>query len=480
MGNIMSFFPKGREPRSIQQKALSFIEDKWNSYDVFVLIAPTGSGKSYMAMTLANWRQEVDVITPTNILVSQYAKEFPSFPKLLKESLYPCCQKWGKRKHECERKKDFAGVSKKRGLMNFYMYMSLFTRRRKPASTLVVDEAHNLIPTLQSLMAKKLWQHQWNWPSSLLTYKDLLFWSRQKKGVVQDREKEEILDFVISQCETSSPTYILEKTTDMWYKTKNPERVGVLNLKPIEVSRGPSYYWGPHVKKLILMSATISKKDLESMGLDRRRVVYIECESPIPPLQRPIKYVPLLSVNKGNLDEAIDKLVESLSSHYLPLHKGERGVLHLTYELQELLKKRVGKEPVGSEIRSRLLFHTVFDKTKIYESFLNSPVEEGKVLVASGLYEGIDLPGEMGRWQIIVKVPWVSLADRAVAYKAEQDEEWYRWETLKSLIQASGRICRGPEDFGVTYVIDSSFKALYDKSLDILPNWFKEAVIWES
>lgn len=98
-------------------------------------------------------------------------------------------------------------------------------------------------------------------------------------------------------------------------------------------------------------------------------------------------------------------------------------------------------------------------------------------MVGSGMYEGLDLAGDSGRWQVITKVPYPSLEDPVTRYLMEQDEEYYHWETIKQLLQASGRICRKLDDYGVTYVVDSSFRRLYTQSQELFPQYWKDSLI---
>ena len=94
------------------------------------------------------------------------------------------------------------------------------------------------------------------------------------------------------------------------------------------------------------------------------------------------------------------------------------------------------------------------------------------------MYEGIDLPYDACRWQIVSKVPWPYLGDPAVKYLSEVDPEWYQWETIKTIIQASGRIVRSTDDYGSTFILDASFRRLYtdSKSRGLFPTWFMEAI----
>ena len=122
------------------------------------------------------------------------------------------------------------------------------------------------------------------------------------------------------------------------------------------------------------------------------------------------------------------------------------------------------------------MFHTNETKGEVYKQFREAT--EPKILVASGMYEGIDLPEDLGRWQVISKIPWPSLGNPAIKYKMERDEEWYYWETAKIVIQACGRICRSETDRGISYILDSTWQRLYIncQRLELLPKWFTESI----
>ena len=53
------------------------------------------------------------------------------------------------------------------------------------------------------------------------------------------------------------------------------------------------------------------------------------------------------------------------------------------------------------------------------------------------------------------------------------------WETVKKLLQASGRIVRGVQDQGTTFILDSSFARLYGEARDMFPQWYLDALVEE-
>ena len=101
-------------------------------------------------------------------------------------------------------------------------------------------------------------------------------------------------------------------------------------------------------------------------------------------------------------------------------------------------------------------------------------------MVASGMYEGIDLADDLARWQVICKVPWANLTEPAMQYLAQQDPEGYANEAARLVVQAYGRVCRNPNDFGETFIVDRSFRRLYNDYRELFPGWFCDAVMDDS
>ena len=97
------------------------------------------------------------------------------------------------------------------------------------------------------------------------------------------------------------------------------------------------------------------------------------------------------------------------------------------------------------------------------------------VLLSPSLREGVDLPDDFLRFQIITKVPYPDLGDPWTAVRQARDPRWYALETAKALVQAYGRSCRHARDHGVIYVLDAQFARFLQRYRPLLPAWFREA-----
>lgn len=490
--DILGHFPYP-QAREIQKQALELLGNNWNDYDVFVISGPTAFGKSGVAKSLMNAFRSVSVITPTNLLVNQFLAEFPGTETLHRMDSYmceewkrPCVATRSKLKkfcHGCTCSSDIATAMFRKGpgIYNYYTYAV----RKIFRDVLVVDEAHNLIPVIKDMMSVRMWQHDLHYPDNMYKPEQVLKWIA---GLPPKKQKNKKILQLKEAVSYQVPEYIMQRTRE-WFNGKGtlrnePEERDCIRLLPVDISQAPAIFWPQEVQKIVLMSATIGPKDIEQLGLSRKRILYIDCKSPIPAENRPFQFEPVIAVNRDYLDKGdLDKLVEYIEG-VADYHSGEKGIIHCSYELASMLRgSNLSKQTMPGSSKSRYLFHDKYTKNDVYKTFRAAPPSTGQILVACGMYEGLDLPEDAGRWQIIAKVPWVSLANPAVAHLAELDPELFQWETIKTFVQACGRICRTPTDTGTTYCPDSTFLRLWKEASHMFPDWWKESITpysWES
>ena len=98
------------------------------------------------------------------------------------------------------------------------------------------------------------------------------------------------------------------------------------------------------------------------------------------------------------------------------------------------------------------------------------------MLISPSVHTGLDLKGDLSRFQILVKVPYPSLGDRWIKKKQTRDGgKWYRWQTVLKTVQAYGRSVRSKDDCAKTYLLDSSFDDFIRSNK--FPGWFLEAIM---
>lgn len=482
--DILGFFPEGVKPRPVQVHTLKKLQEVWDKADVFVINLPVAAGKSNIAYTIAQWqahqfRKRASIITPTNILVDQYIKDFPRLHSVQKMSNYKCTlYKGQKQVQNCDDSSRMRGKAGKRNfcgdcpyrkslikskkepvvLYNYYTYMvhKAFT------PILIVDEAHNLLPMIQDMASKQLWQHEYLYPNNINTHGQLYKWAKEALEKNPNNPK---LNVLYSELISNKNRYLINRTVGLWMK----EERDVIKLLPIDVRDQPPFLWPEkHTQKVVLLSATIGRKDIELMGLDKKKVMFLSATSPIPKENRPLFTSPSYGLSLSEVDANYPKVADAILK-IIDEHPGQKGFIHATYGLADKLLTLLKDNP-------RIMWHTKENKMEVYNRFRSSPAHEGAVMLSSGLYEGVDLAGDIGRFQILTKVPWPNLAEPAVAHMARMDQHWYANETIKLVAQAYGRICRSPTDFGKTFILDSSFARLYSDFKELFPDWLSEVI----
>lgn len=469
---LLSHFPYSMI-RSFQKETLTLLEEKWNEYDVFVIVAPTAFGKTAISKTLLQSSYKASYIAPTNQLVDQFLAAFPDTSTLRRldsywceDSQLPCPKVRAIKKGFCRGCTCGTELARAKyrngpGVYTYHAYLA----HRLYRDVLVVDEAHQLIPMLQSLGEVILWRHDYRYNNS--SRDGLLKWIQSLPAKKRNGTK---LSLLYNTLISRSPDYALSIETREFNgkgtKRGEPEERECLVLTPISVKEQGKKMWPHYVKKIVLMSATINFKDVEGLGLSDRKVAYLHSPSPIPPERRPFIAQPVCTVVWNNIEQSAREMANYVDKVLYPRHAGERGLLHVTYQMADILRNYL----TGSQY----LFHDRDNKKEVYQRYLST---KGAVLVACGMYEGIDLPDDAGRWQAILKVPWPSLGDAAISALATRDNEWYLWETAKKLIQAGGRVSRHEKDYGVTYCLDNSFMRLYNEGRHLLPKWFLDCLM---
>jgi Rad3-related DNA helicase len=173
------------KPRKEQKEALDFIDSEYQKNKLtkfFLLNLPVGSGKSHLALMIADWYRKnvtkmsrVDIITNSKILQDQYADTYESIADLKGKENYECesyscsCAQGGEfnrlNKTSCEScPYSFARenyISGGISLTNFYLYIlyAIYNPKlmeNRGARVLIVDEAHDFDDVMSDFISIKI------------------------------------------------------------------------------------------------------------------------------------------------------------------------------------------------------------------------------------------------------------------------------------------------------------------------------------
>ncbi|USZ70998.1 helicase C-terminal domain-containing protein [Natronosalvus halobius] len=255
-------------------------------------------------------------------------------------------------------------------------------------------------------------------------------------------------------------------------ETENPNG-GPLTIKPMDPERYLRYTVWDRGNKFALLSATILNKDAfcRHVGLEPSRVALVDVGHTFPVENRPLYDVTQGKMTYEHREETLPKIARTIV-RIMQAHPDEKGLVHAhSYAIQEQLEALLTDFGVGDRVRA----HSRDDRDADLESWKAS--SEPDVFLSVKMEEALDLKGDLCRWQVLCKAPFLNTSDSRVAHRLEQGQwAWYYRAALRTVIQACGRVIRAPDDHGATYVADSSLLDLFDRARTDMPDWFAEQV----
>jgi len=475
---------------------------------------PPGTGKSLIGMSIAfEFRRSLYLCT-TKSLQQQLAKDFMDYPILFGRSNYPCIMsKFTESqfpKISCEDclsgHEEGEGISCKGrclyqqakkialsaglAILNtaYYLTETNFIGRFAERNMVIVDECDLLEGALLNFVElnisdsmlsrlklpppeyKTKWESWKEW-ATVISPKLLEQVDKLSKQVTTHSHIDEIRHFRRVKALLSKVSIFKELLNETWiYQEFKHEVKGArYSFKPTWISEIAHQYFWSHAEKFVLMSGTPPIP--RTLGLEKEEWDWIEVPSQFPPERRPVYYIGAASLTQKTMDVERPKIIPAIKN-ILSKHKGEKGLMHtVSYNLASYILNNIQD--------NRLISHDngVRDKERLLQRFRDSL--DPLVLVSPSMDRGIDLPFDLCRFIIIVKVPYPDLSDKQTAkrlYSSSFGQYWYRGEAVRSIIQMSMRGMRAVEDECQTYIIDSNFENLYSKCHSEFPEWWSKSL----
>lgn len=280
----------------------------------------------------------------------------------------------------------------------------------------------------------------------------------KKKNNVSDKEKAQYL--YVKNLSNSFSNILKYRDDASWIVDRQKNIVNFVPLKVDILSKNIFDY----SEKVLLMSATIVDHVKFAKNLGIEEYEYIEADSTFESKKSPIYISTKHKLNYTNLNEKIPLIAEQIKQ-ICNAHGNVKGIIHThTMNIANLLKKYLGEN-------DRFLFR---DKESTNDMILTEHFESENptVLVSPSLSYGIDLKDEMGRFCIVVKLPYLPLSDKRIKKIFDQDKIWYNNSMLNGLVQMCGRCTRSESDFSDTYILDGNIEQIVLRNKDKLPKYF--------
>ena len=219
----------------------------------------------------------------------------------------------------------------------------------------------------------------------------------------------------------------------------------------------------PFHKGQYIMSGTLIKPRPEGT-----EYAYIQMPSSFPKESRPVVVNRVAKMGR-NATELDLQAMASFIDQMLIRHNTEKGVIHcVSFSLAEELRSR-------SKFPQLLYTHGPGDRDAAISHFKAAP--PGRALLSPSVSTGVDLPDELCRFQVIAKMPFTNLGDEILAKRQKKHPEAANLDVARAIVQAAGRGMRSADDHCVTYIADSNFGWFYRANPGLFPGWFREAVV---
>lgn len=536
MSSILNYWPiENSPPRKTQVDVLNWIENLPNEIKYVICEIPVGGGKSPLALNMSMWLDNLTkqvknskgdcfILTPQKILQKQYEDSFPK----LAFSLY------GKANYQCSTKGTNCEIGSlikpKCGMCahkeayqtacvssNLIMnYTLAITYKLTPADLMkkrklmVFDECHNIEKQLIDLFGVfisekscKRYVCSYKKPESLKEaigfIRDVYRPAVDNYILRQDAAVEEILikmshgksvtkdeSILVEEVEKAKKHLVMidllldKPVTDMdmtHVLIDHPESFEIKELYAKEIFTD---FFDKTAEKFLFMSSTILDKDsfCSDLGIDPSQTAFISMPSEFPVDNRLVIFNPVAKMvygwdkpeRKADRDALINEIINVCKSY----HPTDNGIIHTgSYQISSFLVRELSKK-----IPHKIYHHnadTEIGRESAINGFISDDISGPKILISPSITEGLDLKEDLGRFSIIAKTPFPSLADKWVKKRADLSQKWYNLQAIKSVIQASGRVVRSKDDWGVTYILDHSFGSLYNRMKSYVPSWWRES-----
>jgi ATP-dependent DNA helicase DinG len=392
-------------------------------------------------------------------------------------------------------------IDSRESITNFSYFMAetTYSGKLKPRDVLVIDEAHNcdseMSKFIEISVSEKFAAQVLNlkMPQSIKDEREAFSWVKDVYAKklsshlkhIEDmfennaglREKVKEFESIAKQIEMLDKhlgkinRFIELFDEDNWVFSiteTEDQKTRRLEFKPIDVSPYAEQVLFKFGKKVLMLSATIlnHKAFCESLGIPLEQAAFITMPSPFPVENRPVIVSPIGKMSAGEIDRSLPKLVEAVRQ-IMAAHPNEKGIIHThSYKISSFLVKNLRSK--------RFITHNSDDRDDALKKHIES--KEPTILITPSMTEGVDLKGDLSRFQIICKVPYPYLGDKLIQKRMRKWNWWYPLQTAKTIIQSLGRSIRSADDHAVSYILDSDWDRFYDRESYLFPENFRESI----
>ena len=502
------------EWRDGQDVLIRAVVEQWKQDKIVLLEAPTGSGKSVVAVAALRMMEMQEGIkaTPAVVTTSTVALEQQYINSLHTHSVhgrdhyvcpkfnvsvanapctagYECKNKWA----VCPYYQAKQGAVEKGRItvtnltyllseMNYASYLS------GKFQAFIGDEAHLMESNVMSFTAvqfsrKVIKRMGYPVPPDTEDLDEIKAWANTAIPVLQVD-----IDNLLGLADdlTKEQIAVLNRRTGLMSRlkavTKAPSDWLVQSDKNAVTVR-PVWLTAAHIQNILwrhfprhvhvlLMSATLGDDAVISDILHfPKDHVMIRAGSTFPVERRPLVLWPAFTLNYKamNNDTTVNRLIAAIDKLLDEMPDWKGVILTPNYKFTAQLAQRSRhKDRLVTHLPQMMGGYNFRDRSEAVRITAASP--RPLVLATPSMFEGLDF--REGKFVIIPKTPWPSLGDKFMAARAQDNPAYYAMTTALRVVQGSGRTMRSADDKSVAIILDAQFQRL----LHFIPGWWKQAL----
>lgn len=339
---------------------------------------------------------------------------------------------------------------------------------------IILDEAHNLEFLLCSLLSLKFYERtifeliERRVPEGAEgeNLEEWIRWAKECvpicKRLLEESESEDeefnsgISSLTLRLRQLLQDLTTLSEITNEWVIEPFTYPSRGVTITPVFASEYAEKYLFRGIPEVLLSSATLTSQDFEYLGVDSSLFDLIEVNTGFDPARRPFYYWPTTKVDfkmvEGQIRQVINRMDRIIDSR---LKRGWKGLIHsVSYDHAELIARYS---------RHDIITHKSREAREVIDRWIADP--SPSIIASPVMAEGVDLTGDLARFQFIWKVPTPFSGDPIIAARKRRDKKYPLYLAAKSIQQMAGRVNRGEKDFGETFILDKHWG-----------NWMSSAV----
>lgn len=267
-------------------------------------------------------------------------------------------------------------------------------------------------------------------------------------------------------------------TVDVENKNYYGSKYKVVEIRPVNVGGFLKNFVWDRADKRIVSTATLRHRNnpdiwLRNVGLDPEETKVISVGMSFPIENRPVVQDRMIaSMSDSGCDKNWDSILDELND-IVEMHVNKKGICHtVSYDRAAKVEETVTEES-HPYLNENVYVHTQDEDADVaVEQWQDSDLD---LMLSPSMMEGIDLAGDKGRYNILMKVPYPAI-DSTTEYLLNETD--YGWNTYYDraairVAQAYGRTNRSKDDYSNFYILDEDYNKLKKKAA--LPKWLLEA-----